>query len=467
MRDEFLLVLEDSAHMIQKDKNITGRSRLVCQGQRGCGPVVYWMERDLRLVDNWALLFAQQEALIRKKPLHILLAIEPETLIRPSLQTSFKLHGIGKLSQQSPKLNIKLSFIAGKNTEVVAEYSRIVDCHLLVTDFSPLRNKKKSLVKIAQEITSPCIEVDAHNVIPAWLASPKKEYGAYTIRPKIHRILPDYLTDFPDLSKHPFSDPQIIQHNLEEVGKILPQYNGVECGKYIPGPTAAEEQVRDFILNKLSGYDKLRNNPNVEGQSGLSPYLHFGQLSPQRLAYLVFHANADQATKEVYLEELIVRRELADNYCLYEDNYDTFAGFHPWAQKTLNEHREDIREHSYTLEQLENAKTHEELWNSCQRDLVNNNKLHGFLRMYWAKKILEWTVSPEEALYTANYLNDKYSIDGSDPNGYTGTAWSIGGVHDRAWAERNVFGKIRYMNERGCRRKFNVDEYTAVHADNT
>lgn len=461
MEDEYLRVLEDNTQMIQKDKNITGRSRLVCQGQRGRGPVVYWMERDLRLVDNWALLFAQQEALIRIKPLHILLVIEPEAISRPSLQTLFKLHGIGELSQQSPKLNIKLSIIAGKNTEVVAKYSRIVDCHLLVTDFSPLRNKKKSLVKIAQEIVSPCIEVDAHNIIPAWLASPKKEYGAYTIRPKIHRLLPDYLTDFPDILVHPFDDPQESQHDLDELGSHLTQYINSECGRFIPGPTAAEEHMKDFILTKLSEYDKLRNNPNVEGQSGLSPYLHFGQLSPQRLAYFISHSDVNQTAKEVYLEELIVRRELADNFCLYEDNYDTFAGFHPWAQKTLNEHREDIREQCYTLEELENAETHEDLWNSCQSDLVKNNKLHGFLRMYWAKKILEWTESPEEALYIANYLNDKYSIDGSDPNGYTGTAWSIGGVHDRAWAERNVFGKIRFMNERGCRRKFNVDQYIA------
>lgn len=453
--------------MIQKNRNILQRSRSVSDGKRGPGPVVYWMERDLRLTDNWAMLFAQQEALIREKPLHVLIVIDPDVLATPSLLTRFRLKGIKELQPQFEALNIQLCITSGTYLESVSKYVISVDCHLLVTDFSPLHIKKRSLKKIVQDIKCPLIEVDAHNIIPAWIASTKKEYGAYTIRPKINRLLQDYLTDLPDTSYHPYTDETPQKNVLENLGGSLHRYSQDGCGKFLSGPTAAEQHMRDFISNKLSDYDKLRNNPNEEGQSGLSPYLHFGQLSAQRLAYRVSSADVDQASKESFLEELIVRRELADNFCLYEENYDSFAGFHPWAQKTLNEHREDIREHCYTLEQMENATTHEKLWNSCQRDLVNNNKLHGFLRMYWAKKILEWTESPEEALFIANYLNDKYSIDGSDPNGYTGTAWSIGGVHDRAWAERNVFGKIRYMNERGCRRKFNVDEYTAAHADNS
>ncbi len=454
--------------LIQKDKNIIGRSRRIHEGQRGCGPVVYWMDRDLRFTDNWARLYAQQEALIRQKPLHVLIVIEADQLKNPTLQTRFKIQGIAELLPQSRSLNIRLSIIAGTLSKTVIAYSLAVESHLLVTDFSPLHIKKKALSDIVQEIKCPLVEVDTHNIIPVWIASPKKEYGAYTIRPKIHRLLPDYLTDLPVLKPHPhepFNCDEIIQrHAFDEFSESLQQYTRDGCGIFLSGPTAAEQQMKSFMRKRLAGYDTLRNNPNEEGQSGLSPYLHFGQLSPQRLAFSVSSAAADKAAKESFLEELIVRRELADNFCFYEENYDTFAGFHPWAQQTLNEHRDDIREYCYTLKQLENAETHEDLWNSCQRDLVNNNKLHGFLRMYWAKKILEWTGSPEEALHTANYLNDKYSIDGCDPNGYNGTAWSIGGVHDRAWAERKIFGKIRYMNERGCRRKFNVDQYIAAHS---
>ena len=160
---------------------------------------------------------------------------------------------------------------------------------------------------------------------------------------------------------------------------------------------------------------------------------------------------------------MIIRRELADNFCEYEKNYDFFEGFHPWAQKTLNEHRLDARDFVYSAQEFEGAETHDPLWNAAQFQMVSTGKMHGFLRMYWAKKILEWTPSPEEALQTAIDLNDKYELDGRDPGGYTGIAWSIGGIHDRAWFERPVFGKIRFMNYNGCKRKFNVKKYIEMY----
>jgi deoxyribodipyrimidine photo-lyase len=164
-------------------------------------------------------------------------------------------------------------------------------------------------------------------------------------------------------------------------------------------------------------------------------------------------------SRESYLEELIVRRELSDNFCFYNGKYDALEGFPAWAQRTLNEHSGDEREHEYELEKLENAETHDDLWNAAQMEMVQNGKMHGYLRMYWAKKILEWSGSPEEGLQMAIYLNDRYELDGRDPNGYVGCAWSIGGVHDRAWFERPIFGKVRYMSYNGCKSKFNVDRY--------
>jgi deoxyribodipyrimidine photo-lyase len=159
------------------------------------------------------------------------------------------------------------------------------------------------------------------------------------------------------------------------------------------------------------------------------------------------------------LEELIVRKELSDNYCFFNTNYDSFNGFHDWAKETLNKHRKDKRGFVYSLAEFENTNTHEDLWNAAQRELITTGKMHGYIRMYWAKKILEWSKSPEEALRISLYLNDKYELDGRDPNGYVGCAWSIGGVHDRAWTERPVYGKIRYMNRNGAARKFDVDRY--------
>ena len=195
--------------------------------------------------------------------------------------------------------------------------------------------------------------------------------------------------------------------------------------------------------------------------SDLSPYLHFGQIAPQRVAREIQQADAPPEAKQAFLEELIVRRELSDNFCWYNPDYDKFSGFPEWAQKTLDQHRDDRREYLYSLEEFEQGRTHDALWNAAQLEMVLRGKMHGYLRMYWAKKILEWTASPEEALEIAIYLNDRYELDGRDPNGYVGVAWSIGGVHDRAWGERPVFGKIRYMNLSGCQRKFKVDQYIA------
>ncbi|MDD5644415.1 MAG: deoxyribodipyrimidine photolyase, partial [bacterium] len=226
-----------------------------------------------------------------------------------------------------------------------------------------------------------------------------------------------------------------------------------------PGEKAALRTLRNFIKNGLPGFASQRNDPNMGAESNLSPYLHFGQISAQRAALEINKSPASKEAKEAFLEELIIRRELADNYCLYNKNYDNPAGFPDWAKKTLSEHKKDKREYTYSLKQLETAGTHDALWNAAQLQMLKTGKMHGYMRMYWAKKILEWTESPEQAQKIAVYLNDKYELDGRDPNGYAGIAWSIGGVHDRAWGERHIFGKIRYMSYNGCKSRFNTAAY--------
>ncbi|MGE5438608.1 MAG: deoxyribodipyrimidine photolyase, partial [Bacteroidota bacterium] len=226
-----------------------------------------------------------------------------------------------------------------------------------------------------------------------------------------------------------------------------------------PGEGEALRTLNVFIETKAALYTEERNNPNKNVQSNLSPYLHFGQIASQRVALNMGSFVTNPGITEAFLEELIVRKELADNFCCYNENYDSFDGFPEWAKYTLNEHRADPRECIYSLEEFEKAHTHDNLWNAAQIEMVTTGKMHGYLRMYWAKKILEWTTGPEEAMKIAVYLNDKYSLDGRDPNGYTGIAWSIGGVHDRGWGERKVYGKIRYMSQYGCRRKFDAKSY--------
>jgi deoxyribodipyrimidine photo-lyase len=223
-----------------------------------------------------------------------------------------------------------------------------------------------------------------------------------------------------------------------------------------PGERAAKKHLNEFIDQGLVLYDSDRNNPVKNGQSGLSFYLHFGQISAQRVALMALSGMTDSSP---FLEELVVRRELADNFCYYNPHYDSVQGFPNWARETLRQHENDPREYLYSIKELEEAKTHDELWNAAQTEMVCRGKMHGYMRMYWAKKILEWTSSPAEAMKIAIYLNDRYELDGRDPNGYTGIAWSIGGVHDRAWKERPIFGKVRYMSYNGAKTKFNIKAY--------
>jgi deoxyribodipyrimidine photo-lyase len=331
----------------------------------------------------------------------------------------------------------------------------------VVSDFSPLRLVRGWRNAVAAAIGVAMEEVDAHNIVPCWVASPKAEYGAYTLRPKLKRLLGEFLEDFPPLVRHPIAwerqAPAIPWSEL--AGTLKVDVEVPEVTWIIPGERHARAALEDFLQHQLPGYGARRNDPNAAGQSNLSPYLHFGQIAPQRVALEVADRPGHDASREAFWEELIVRRELADNYCYYQPDYDNFAGFPDWARKTLNQHRRDRRPQLYPQQVLESGATQDELWNAAQREMVHRGKMHGYLRMYWAKKILEWTASPEEAQATAIYLNDKYELDGRDPNGYTGIAWSIGGVHDRPWFERPVFGKIRYMSYQGCRGKFNVGAY--------
>jgi deoxyribodipyrimidine photo-lyase len=264
------------------------------------------------------------------------------------------------------------------------------------------------------------------------------------------------LEDFPAIQRHPFTW-QSWEENDWKAAEGSIRANNIPEVKWIePGEAAARENLAIFLDHKLSRYDSERNDPTRDGQSNLSPYLHFGQISAQRVALQVLDSMQDPSS---FLEELMVRRELADNFCYYNSYYDSFNGFPNWAKETLREHQKDRREYIYTLKEMEAAQTHDDLWNAAQMEMIHKGKMHGYLRMYWAKKILEWTKSQQDALQVATYLNDRYELDGRDPNGYTGIAWSIGGVHDRAWKERAIFGKVRYMSYKGASNKFDVKAY--------
>ena len=431
------------------------------------GNVVYWMQRDRRFHNNWALIHAQNIAIKYKVPLTVFYSLNGNFANANPRQYGFLLRGLSETIEVFKKHNIPFHLRRGDVLTSLHNYISSSNTGYLITDFSPLKVYKKRLNKIIEDIEIPVDMVDAHNIVPAWIASDKQEFAAHTIRRKIHILLDSFLHSFPKVISHPFNVN--IEHETIDPDAILRELqidNSVQEVNWInPGENEGKRSLKTYLYERMDVTGESRNDPNKDSLSNLSPYIHFGQLSAQEIALQVI-ATEDSVGKDTFLEQLIVRRELSDNFCYYNDDYDSFNGFHSWAQKTLNEHREDQREYLYSSSEFENANTHDKLWNAAQHQMIVSGKMHGFMRMYWAKKILEWSEDPEAALQIAIDLNDKYELDGRDPNGYTGIAWSIGGIHDRPWFERPVFGKVRYMNYNGCKRKFDVNKYINDNAHN-
>ncbi|XP_071379392.1 CPD photolyase [Centroberyx affinis] len=429
------------------------------QGSEG---VLYWMLRDHRIQDNWALIRAQQLALAENLPLHICVClVVPKSELSTLRHYSFMLKGLEEVAKECKTLDIQFHLLHGAAGQVLPGFVSDRSLGAVVTDFSPLREPLQWLEDVKKGLPEdiPLIQVDAHNVVPCWVASNKLEYAARTIRGKITKLLPEFLTEFPLVDKHPYTASRTAKPvdwaralTSLQVDRAVGEVEWAE-----PGSRSGMAMLESFIDMRLKHFATHRNDPNSAALSQLSPWIRFGHLSAQRVTLQVRHSgkNAGESASS-FIEELVVRRELTDNFCFYNKKYDSIEGAYEWAQKTLKDHAKDPRPYVYTREQLEKAKTHDKLWNAAQYQMVTEGKMHGFLRMYWAKKILEWTSSPEEALSIALYLNDRYELDGQDPNGFVGCMWSICGVHDQGWAERPVFGKIRYMNYKGCLRKFDV-----------
>lgn len=437
------------------------RVRALRPGDFGEGPVIYWMRRDQRARDNWALLYAQDLAVALGRPLAVAFCLAPGFLGAARRQYVFMLGGLRGVARDLAGLDIPFLLVEGDPVRQIPDLMLRYGAGALVTDFNPLRLSRAWEQAVAERVDVPVHLVDAHNVVPVWRVSDKQEYAARTIRPKLHRLLPEFLVDIPAVRPHPVPwGADVREPDWDAASR------GVEAGEFgapvtwcAPGEQAARAALDRFLGGGLSGYDTARNDPTLPGQSGLSPYLHFGQLAPQRAALAAAASTVADQDREAFLEELVVRRELSDNCCHYNHRYDQWEGLPAWGRRTLEDHAGDPRDHVYDLDAFEAAATHDPLWNAAQTELVVRGKMHGYMRMYWAKKILEWTRDPGEALDVSIALNDRYSLDGRDPNGYVGCAWSVGGLHDRPWTERPVFGKIRYMNANGCRRKFKVDRY--------
>ncbi len=432
-------------------------------------PVLYVMARDQRVRDNWALYHALSLANERAVPILVLFALGPMFQHGSARHNEWMVASLRDVAGNLAQKNIPFFIEMGVWSEVVRDF---VDRHgvgEVVLDFNPLEPVRSWREALLEILTIPVTVVDAHNVVPCWVASPKAEFAAYTMRPKIHRLLPEFLVPIPTLPAVKVAYSKKVPTIDWEAVRAFRQcdYCEVVPTTFVPGETAALAQLKDFITHRLAAYATDRNDPTKDGVSGLSPYIRWGNISAIRIALAVQAADVPGDTKEAFLEELIVRRELAENYCYYTKDYATVAAAHAWAQTTIKEHAKDKREYCYTYEQFRDGLTHDDLWNAAQQQMVEEGKMHGFLRMYWAKKILEWTPDVQTAIDIALRLNDHYELDGRDSNGVVGVMWSVCGVHDRAWNTRPIFGKIRYMNYAGCKRKFDVKAFVAKYASET
>jgi deoxyribodipyrimidine photo-lyase len=441
--------------------------------------VIYVMSRDQRVHDNHALIAAQELAVEHKAPLYVLFNLKV-VKNRAREHYSFMLKGLREVADELASLNIQFVMKSGNAVENIMHFSNLTQAGAIYFDFNPLKASRLRAKKIASDFKGSVFVVDTHNVIPAWVASNKCEFAAHTMRRKVHLALEKYVIEPDEIIKHPFDTPGTVKGiTFEQAEQFITQIpmRNISIDS-IPGEKAASQHLDNFIAHGLASYAMNRNDIANDQQSGLSPYLHYGHISSLRVALEVINhtdhrpllfeevklASHGEAVSiydgvNALLEEMIVRKELADNFCFYSKEYLSLSAGPDWARKSLAEHTNDIREHIYSLDQWENAQTHDLSWNAAQNQLRKTGKIHGYMRMYWAKKILEWSETPEIALANCIYLNDAYSIDGGDPNGYVGILWSIVGLHDRPWFDRPVFGKVRYMNEGGLMRKYDVVAY--------
>jgi deoxyribodipyrimidine photo-lyase len=454
------------------------RSLLRATSPLAAAPVVLWVSRDQRLDDNWAFLRAVELANAtneagERAELHVAFCLARSFPDATWRACTFMLSGLEELATQCAKHGLPFHLLQGDvGVELPALVRRLGAGHVVV-DFSPLRvgrQWRSDLCAALKPLGTVAVdEVDAHNIVPVWRASDKQEWAARTLRLKFGKgLLADYLTEFPSVeaalaggSRKPATHaPAPI--DWAAVRAWVQADASVGAVDWLrAGPAAASEALRAFLTRPRLDHYADRNDPTVaDGQSHLSPFLHFGHLSPQRATIAALEKRALKPDAvDSFLEELVVRRELSDNFCYYNVKYDSFDGGPDWAKKSLTEHLRDPRQHLYTYEQLQDSKTSDALWNAAQMQLVRQGKMAGFLRMYWAKKVAEWTKTPQEAIEHLIKLNDRFSLDGRDPNGYVGIMWSVVGTHDQGWAERAVTGKVRCMTLSGCERKFDVPRF--------
>lgn len=430
--------------------------------------VLYWMQQSQRAVFNHALEYAIGEANRLALPVVVGFGLTDAYPEANDRHYAFMLEGLAEVAETLAERGIK--FVVRRGSPDVVALALAEEAALVVADRGYLRHQKAWRRRVA-DAAPRMVQVETDVVVPVETVSHKHETMARTIRAKLQKLWNDSLQDLaqskPDKSSLSLAltgDVDIADPNA--VLKTLKIDRSVKAVRNCRGGTsAAQQRLEYFLRNRLQGYEKNRNEPAARHTSRLSPYLHFGQIAPMEVALKV--SRAKEGTTEdraAFLEELIVQRELAANFVHFEPHYDSYQCLPDWAKQTLQAHRDDPREHHYTRAQLEAAETHDPYWNAAMTEMKLTGYMQGYMRMYWGKKILEWSKTPEYAFQTALSLNNKYFLDGRDGNSFANVAWCFG-LHDRPWKERPVFGKVRYMNANGLKRKFAIEAYVKQVAE--
>jgi deoxyribodipyrimidine photo-lyase len=421
------------------------------------------MQRAQRALDNAALDVAVRLGNEVGKPVVVFFAPVPFYPGANQRNLRFLAEGVPDIAEGLARRGVGFCF------RTYPEHSLLKFCEqvrpaMVLGDENPLREPEDWRQRVIDRLRIPFWTVDADVIVPSRLLE-KEHYGARTIRPRLLQLLPEFLQQPdnteaqiawvapPGLRSQSWQDDFTRDWTLDRTVSAVSTWRG--------GTNQAMCQLSEFVQSKLAAYPQVRNRPETDGTSRLSPYLHFGHLGPHTVAIAIRDADTPEPAKQAFLEQLIVRRELAINFVRFNSWYDSVECMEAWADRSFAKHAPDKRPVVYSPERLDSAETHDPLWNAAQKQMVLTGWMHNYLRMYWAKKILEWSPSVASAYQRAIWLNDRYELDGRDPNGYAGIAWAIVGKHDRPWFDRPVFGQVRYMSLASTGRKFDAKKYIA------
>lgn len=453
--------------------------------------ILYWMQQAQRAQYNPALEYAIQRSTESSLPLIVVFVFSAHVPDANLRHYSFMIQGLKETAATISSLGIDYYFCVGLPLDVISKLG--VQALEVVTDHGYLhyqREWRSDLQSTLKHFGTGYSEIETEALVPVSMVSDKEEYSAATLRRKLLRVIDQSLyardlpvyqagsypllsTDFPLFAYNPQA-PKQLEHLLENHLSLDTRVSPV--ASYTGGYSKASEKLHSFLHHKLKLYATHRNHPDLDIQSGLSPYLHFGQISTMEIVQQLLEFTgisllrigqmiADKASLApfeanvaAFMEELLIRRELSFNFCQYNADYDNFSCLPDWARQSLMNHLDDPRPVQYSLDRLEQCATNDVYWNAAQQEMMETGKMHNYMRMYWGKRIIAWFDSPENAYQATCYLNNRYELDGRDPNAFAGIAWCYG-QHDRPWQNRSIYGAVRFMNAAGLERKFDMQAY--------